>query len=111
MRKLAVTLALATTALSTPALARDDAWYVGVEGGAMLVEDIDWDIGSAIDSVTVDHRAGYDVGGTVGYDFGVVPPRGRSRLSRRQRDGPSLDHHASLCQRCRRHGVRTGRYL
>jgi OmpA-OmpF porin, OOP family len=72
MRKLAVTLALATTALSTPALARDDAWYVGVEGGAMLVEDIDWDVGAALDSVTVDHRAGYDVGGTVGYDLGVV---------------------------------------
>jgi len=72
MRKLAVTLALATTALSTPALARDDAWYVGVEGGAMLVEDIDWDVGAAIDSTTVDHRAGYDVGGTVGYDLGVV---------------------------------------
>lgn len=72
MRKLAVTLALATTALSTPALARDDAWYVGVEGGAMLVEDIDWDVGAAIDSVTVDHRAGYDVGGTVGYDLGPV---------------------------------------
>jgi outer membrane protein OmpA-like peptidoglycan-associated protein len=72
MRKLAVTLALATTALSTPALARDDAWYVGVEGGAMLVEDIDWDVGAAIDSTTVDHRAGFDVGGTVGYDLGVV---------------------------------------
>ncbi|TGX54770.1 OmpA family protein [Sphingomonas gei] len=72
MRKLAVTLALATTALSTPALARDDAWYVGIEGGAMLVEDIDWDVGAAIDSTTVDHRAGYDVGGTVGYDLGVV---------------------------------------
>ncbi len=72
MRKLAVTLALATTALSTPALARDGAWYVGVEGGAMLVEDIDWDVGAAIDSTTVDHRAGYDVGGTVGYDLGVV---------------------------------------
>ncbi len=72
MRKLAVTLALATTALSTPALARDDAWYVGVEGGAMLVEDIDWDVGSAIDSVTTDHRAGFDVGGTVGYDLGPV---------------------------------------
>lgn len=71
MRKLAVTLALATTALSTPALARDDAWYVGVEGGAMLVEDIDWDVGAAIDSTTVDHRAGYDVDGTVGYDLGV----------------------------------------
>ena len=72
MRKLAVTLALATTALSTPALARDDAWYVGVEGGAMLVEDIDWDVNAAIDSVTVDHRAGFDVGGTVGYDLGPV---------------------------------------
>jgi len=72
MRKLAVTLALATTALATPALARDDAWYVGVEGGAMLVEDIDWDVGAAIDSVTTDHRAGFDVGGTVGYDLGVV---------------------------------------
>ena len=47
MRKLAVTLALATTALSTPALARDDAWYVGVEGGAMLVEDIKFDVGTA----------------------------------------------------------------
>ncbi len=72
MRKLAVTLALATTALSTPALARDDAWYVGVEGGAMLVEDIDWDVGATIDSTTVDHRAGFDVGGTVGYDLGAV---------------------------------------
>lgn len=37
MRKLAVTLALASTALTTPALARDDAWYVGVEGGSMPV--------------------------------------------------------------------------
>ncbi|MEN3745707.1 OmpA family protein [Sphingomonas sp. HF-S3] len=70
MRKLAVTLALATTALSTPALARDDSWYVGVEGGAMLVEDISFDIGAAKDAGTVDHRAGWDVGGTIGYDFG-----------------------------------------
>jgi OmpA-OmpF porin, OOP family len=70
MRKLAVTLALATTALSTPALARDDSWYVGVEGGAMLVEDISFDIGAAQDAGTVDHRAGWDVGGTIGYDFG-----------------------------------------
>ncbi|UZK64939.1 OmpA family protein [Sphingomonas sp. M1-B02] len=72
MRKLAFTLALATTALSTPALARDDAWYVGVEGGAMLVEDIDWDVSGVKDTVSVDHRAGYDVAGTVGYDLGPV---------------------------------------
>ena len=70
MRKLAVTLALATTALSTPALARDDAWYVGVEGGVMLVEDIKFDVGAATDAATVHHKAGWDADATVGYDFG-----------------------------------------
>lgn len=70
MRKLAVILALATTALSTPALARDDSWYVGVEGGAMLVEDIKFDIGTTTRAGKTDHRAGWDVGGVVGYDFG-----------------------------------------
>ncbi|MCP4637799.1 MAG: flagellar motor protein MotB, partial [Methyloversatilis sp.] len=68
MRKLAVTLALATTALSTPALARDDAWYVGVEGGAMLVEDIKFDVGTAKQAATVHHKAGWDADAVVGYD-------------------------------------------
>ena len=40
MRKLAVTLALASTALASPALARDDTWYVGVDAGASVVEDL-----------------------------------------------------------------------
>ncbi|MET0310372.1 MAG: OmpA family protein [Sphingomonas sp.] len=71
MRKLAVTLALATTALSTPAFARDDAWYVGVEGGAMLVEDIKFDIGPLTDAGNVDHKAGWDVDGVIGYDLGI----------------------------------------
>mgnify|MGYP003634758168 CR=1 FL=1 len=43
MRKLALGMALASTALATPALARDGQWYVGVEGGAMIVEDVDLD--------------------------------------------------------------------
>ncbi|MBO9712971.1 OmpA family protein [Sphingomonas sp.] len=71
MRKLAVILALATTALSTPALARDDAWYVGVEGGAMLVEDIQFDIGTTPRAANIDHKAGWDVDASVGYDFGA----------------------------------------
>ena len=45
MRKLAIGLALASTALATPAIARDDQWYVGVDGGAMIVEDLQLDIG------------------------------------------------------------------
>ncbi|MEQ1510536.1 MAG: outer membrane beta-barrel protein, partial [Sphingopyxis sp.] len=70
MRKLAVALALASTALASPALARDDSWYVGVEGGVMLVEDLSLDIGTAANAATVNHDYGYDVGGVVGYDFG-----------------------------------------
>ncbi|MDB5677106.1 OmpA family protein [Sphingomonas bacterium] len=75
MRKLAIAVALASTALATPALARDKAWYVGVEGGAMIVEDIHFDIttGTTVtkDAAQVDHDYGYDVGGNVGYDFGM----------------------------------------
>lgn len=72
MRKLAISLALASTALATPALARDDAWYVGVEGGVLLVEDIDYDIAGVSEAATVDHHMGYDFGGVLGYDFGRV---------------------------------------
>jgi OmpA-OmpF porin, OOP family len=70
MRKLAISLALASTALASPALARDDQWYVGVDGGAMIVEDSNLDIGAAPIKAVIDHDIGYDFGGVVGYDFG-----------------------------------------
>jgi outer membrane protein OmpA-like peptidoglycan-associated protein/opacity protein-like surface antigen len=71
MRKLAVILALASTALASPALARDKAWYVGADGGAMIVEDIHYDIGTARNVAVADHKYGYDVDGNIGYDFGA----------------------------------------
>ena len=71
MRKLAIVVALASTALATPAFARNDAWYIGVEGGAMIVEDIKLDIGALNDAGTVEHDYGYDVDGIIGYDFGA----------------------------------------
>ncbi len=75
MRKIAVVLALASTALASPALARDKSWYVGVDGGAMIVEDIDYDITNTAGTTTpaastVNHDYGYDVDGVIGYDFG-----------------------------------------
>jgi OOP family OmpA-OmpF porin len=94
MRKLAITLALATTALSTPALARDDAWYVGIEGGAMLVEDIQFDVGAAPNGVGVDHRRGFDVDATVGYDFGGF--RAEAEVGYRQATVTSLDSIVAL---------------
>lgn len=75
MRKLAVGLALASTALSAPAFARDGQWYVTAEGGAMIVEDSDFDIDNSAALVggsgTLDHEKGYDFGGLIGYDFGA----------------------------------------
>ena len=45
MRKLAVALALASTALASPVLARDNSWYVGVGGGVTIVEDLSLEAG------------------------------------------------------------------
>ena len=45
MRKLAIVVALSSTVLATPALARNGAWYVGGDFGAMIVEDIGFDYG------------------------------------------------------------------
>jgi OmpA-OmpF porin, OOP family len=70
MRKLAIGLALASTALASPSMARDGAWYVGVDGGAMLVEDLNADIGPAPIAGTLNTDTGYDFGAVVGYDFG-----------------------------------------
>lgn len=84
MRKLAIGLALASTALASPALARDDQWYVGVDGGAMIVEDLHIDVGTTTNGIKIDHEYGYDFGGVVGYDFG--PFRLEAEASYREAD-------------------------
>ena len=71
-------MALASTALATPAVARDNSWYVGVEGGLMVVEDGDFDATALIggrtvsDAVAIDHKTGVDVDLIGGYDFGGI---------------------------------------
>jgi outer membrane protein OmpA-like peptidoglycan-associated protein/opacity protein-like surface antigen len=70
MRKLAIAMALSSTLLATPAFARDGAMYIGGEFGAMIVEDIDLDVGTLNNAITLDHEYGYDGGIFVGYDFG-----------------------------------------
>ncbi|RZV32970.1 MAG: OmpA family protein [Sphingomonadaceae bacterium] len=72
MRNLVIGMAMASTALASPALARDDAWYVEVDGGVMIVEDIDLNINGNTDDLTIATDEGFDFGGVVGYDFGPV---------------------------------------
>ena len=67
MRKLVIGMALASTVLATPALARDNSWYAELDFGPMIVEDSDMD---SLQSV-LDSDYGYDGGGAIGYDFGA----------------------------------------
>ena len=71
MRKLAIVVALSSTVLATPALARDGAWYIGGDFGAMIVEDVSFDVGATEDAIVVDHEYGFDGAGFVGYDLGA----------------------------------------
>ena len=71
MRKTAIVLALASTALAAPAFARDKSWYVGVEGGGMIVEKIHYNVNAVRDRAQAKSHKGYDVGGVVGYDLGM----------------------------------------
>jgi OmpA-OmpF porin, OOP family len=76
MRKLVIGLALASTAMAAPALARDNSGYVGVSGGVMGVEDQDLDLRvgtrTTLNGVTVEYKKGYDFDGVAGYDFGMI---------------------------------------
>src|SRR6478752_10336423 len=73
MRKLAIAVALASTALATPAVARDRSVYVGLEGGVMWVENArinTVDANGGVVNFRLHHNSGYDVDAIAGYDFG-----------------------------------------
>ena len=84
MRKIVIGLAMASTALATPAMARDGQWYIQGDGGVMLVEDIKLDVDDTPGDASIDSELGYDVGGLVGYDFG--PFRLEAEASYREAD-------------------------
>jgi opacity protein-like surface antigen len=69
--------AVAASAIATPAMARDKTGYVGVDLGAMLVEDIKLTVQNSAgqtftDYATGNHKTGWDVAGNAGYDFGML---------------------------------------
>lgn len=76
MRKIIVGVALCSTILAGPALAKDQSWYIGLEAGAILAQQQQFDIRNAAGTtVTTEafktkYEIGYDVGGNIGYDFG-----------------------------------------
>jgi hypothetical protein len=74
MRKVAIAAALASTAIAAPAFARDDAWYLGADAGAIIVENLKLNSATAGAGQLIHHRKpphGFDVDGVIGYDFGA----------------------------------------
>ncbi|HVJ71834.1 MAG TPA: outer membrane beta-barrel protein [Sphingomicrobium sp.] len=80
MRKSLLTAVAATALLSTPAIARENSWYAGLEGGvtfgAEAEIDVDIDDGDSVfesdDALELDYSMGMDIDALVGYDFGMV---------------------------------------
>jgi OmpA-OmpF porin, OOP family len=70
MRSISLAVALATTALSGAAIAKDDFWYTSLKGGATIVETAKHRVG-ATDVASIDSKTGYNVAGAIGYDFGM----------------------------------------
>ena len=65
----------ATAVIATPAAARDGAWYVGGDFGAMIVEDTDVDVNGVEDALSLNHEYGFDGALFVGYDLGAFRSR------------------------------------
>ncbi len=87
MRKLAIAMALASTVLATPAIARDRSFYAGLEGGVMIVEDMDFDYSDNTpfdlkDAFGTRHKVGMDIDVIAGYDFGMVRVEGELAYKR-----------------------------
>ena len=77
MRRSLIVIGLGACLSATPASARDGAWYVGGDFGAMIVEDVGFDFGltptipdSGDANVVINHDYGFDGALFVGYDLG-----------------------------------------
>ncbi|HEU4877004.1 MAG TPA: outer membrane beta-barrel protein [Sphingomicrobium sp.] len=96
--------AVAAAAIATPALARDGSPYVGIEGGLMIVEDMDQDVTLGTDrfddGIQVDFKRGIDVDAIAGYDFGPVRVEGELGYKRLRADevllSPALNNELGL---------------
>jgi hypothetical protein len=72
MRKIALGMAVAASAIAAPAMARDGQAYLEADIGAIIDNQFDVGIEGFEDAATIDHTDGWDLGGIIGYDFGMI---------------------------------------
>ena len=77
MRKYVLGVALATTALASPAFARDNSWYLEGDAGVAIPNNQDVSVGGQ-HLATISSQLGYDLGAIVGYDFGLLRLEGEA---------------------------------
>jgi opacity protein-like surface antigen len=99
--------AAAVLAISSPAVARDGAGYVGIEGGILFGQDIESDATVNFDdpliedfvfddAFHIDLKDGFDVDLIAGYDFGLV--RAEAELGYKRASANELEIHPDLVE-------------
>src|SRR5688572_13024415 len=87
---------LAATAIAalaaTPAAARDNSGYFGIEVGALMADDsevdldLDFDDDDDIELFDIDHKLGVDGDLIAGYDFGMIRAEAELGYKRAEHD-------------------------
>ena len=88
MRKIALGMAVAASAIASPALARDGEAYLEADIGAIIDNQFDVGIEGFEDAATIDHSDGWDLGGIIGYDFGLI--RTEAEISYKEGDPDTI---------------------
>src|SRR4029453_13802875 len=107
MRKYLLLAAVAAAGVTTPAIARDNSPYVGVEGGILLPRDTNVDVDALFpinpdpaipsglthfdEGFDVDYKTGYDLDLIGGYDFGMFRLEGEVAYKRASVDDIEID--------------------
>ncbi|MEY4838997.1 MAG: hypothetical protein RLZZ475_2856, partial [Pseudomonadota bacterium] len=90
MRFTAVLLAGAAMGIAMPAQARDGQFYIGVNGGVSLEDQVDVDLANTdpqTNGAFADTNSGIDADVVVGYDFGALRLEAEGGYKRNGYDG------------------------
>ncbi len=86
MKKFMITGVILLIIMSSPASSKEDAAYVEIDAGIIKAEDTVGELNNMPNAGVLNNRAGYDIGGVVGYDFGPIRLEGEASFRRVSND-------------------------